>query len=207
MWLASWLTHRAKLDRKKCADRTYYHFIDGELSANHLSRQRVNSTFANKAYFMNEENLQKYRKWTHDNNLQWSYEQVAERLFDQNRSSNFWSEDDWLEHLQTPTDQLEERDNTLFQWEETVRLLSPWKLDESLLCDDIPTIIILDEQFTAKHPRSENLLHFIKQYTQEYNTPFVWWSYETIIQHYIDQWSMVILDERWDPVYREVQLS
>jgi len=61
MRLASWVCHWAKIDWKKCADWTYYHFIDGELAANHLSRQRVNSTFANKAYFMNEENLQKYR--------------------------------------------------------------------------------------------------------------------------------------------------
>ena len=61
MWLASRCSHRAKLNRKKCADWTYYHFVDGELSANHLSRQWVYSTFANKPYYMNEDNLQKYR--------------------------------------------------------------------------------------------------------------------------------------------------
>jgi deoxyribodipyrimidine photo-lyase len=60
MRLASWCCHWARLDWKMCADRTYYYFIDGELSANHLSWQWVNSTFANKPYFMNEDNLQKY---------------------------------------------------------------------------------------------------------------------------------------------------
>lgn len=69
MRLASWVIHRAKLDRKKFADRTYYHFLDGELSSNHLSRQRVNSTFSAKAYFMNEDNIKKYRPKNYDENL------------------------------------------------------------------------------------------------------------------------------------------
>jgi deoxyribodipyrimidine photo-lyase len=31
MRLASYMSHRQKLYRKKCADWTYYHFLDGEL--------------------------------------------------------------------------------------------------------------------------------------------------------------------------------
>jgi deoxyribodipyrimidine photo-lyase len=31
MWLASYRTHYAKMHWKKLADRTYYHFLDGEL--------------------------------------------------------------------------------------------------------------------------------------------------------------------------------
>jgi deoxyribodipyrimidine photo-lyase len=64
MWLAACLIHGYKLYRKKCADWTYYHFLDGELGSNHLSWQWVASTFSHKPYIMNEENIQKYRKKT-----------------------------------------------------------------------------------------------------------------------------------------------
>jgi deoxyribodipyrimidine photo-lyase len=66
MRFASYWTHYAKIHRKKLADRTYYHFIDGELGSNHLSWQRVQSTFSHKPYFMNEENLTRYRPGSSD---------------------------------------------------------------------------------------------------------------------------------------------
>ncbi len=205
MWLASWCCHRAKLDWKRCADRTYYHFIDWELSANHLSRQWVNSTFANKAYFMNEENLNKYRPWTSDPNLQWTYEEVFERVFDSDRESVFsnTADDAWV--LETPKDDLDNRDDTLCKWADTIRILTPWKLDETLLSDQTITIIVLDETFTQLHPRSENRISFIKQYADAYTIPFVLWSYEKIIYECLEKKLSVILDERYDPLYRDIQ--
>lgn len=64
MRLAAAFVHGYKLYRKKCADWTYYHFLDGELGSNHLSWQWVASTFSHKPYYMNEDNLHKYRKKT-----------------------------------------------------------------------------------------------------------------------------------------------
>jgi deoxyribodipyrimidine photo-lyase len=84
MWLASYMTHYQKLNHRKCADWTYYHFLDGELGSNHLSWQWVQSTFAHKPYFMNEENLTRYGRFT-DPIYRGEYEQVEAKLFDPKR--------------------------------------------------------------------------------------------------------------------------
>ena len=205
MRLASRCCHRAKLDWKKCADWTYYHFVDGELAPNHLSRQWVNSTFANKPYFMNEENLQKYRPWSIDPDLSWSYDAVSANIFDPNRRSIYHDEADTYETLQTPIEYIQSWEWIMPEKVDAIRILTPWRLDESLLADDVYTLIVLDNNFTKKHPRSAKRLAFVQQYADEYNIPFVMWEYTQIVQSYIDMWSQVILDERRDPVYREVQ--
>lgn len=206
MRLASRCCHRAKLDRKQCADRTYYHFIDGELSSNHLSRQRVNSTFANKAYFMNEENIQKYRPWSYDLDLKGSYDDIAQKLFDKDRKSLYRDEKNMYDTLYTPRDTLKPYTTSLIQWFSQLRILSPWKLDENLLWDDIPTLIVLDENFTKHHPRSKKRISFVQQYTQKYTIPLVVWSYSQIVSDAIQYSNKIILDERRDPFYRETQI-
>ncbi len=205
MWLASRCCHRAKLDWKRCADRTYYHFVDGELSANHLSRQWVNSTFANKAYFMNEDNLQKYRPWTSDPDLRGTYDQISQKIFDPARDSRYQDDSDISETLITPIDLLDTFDISCTDNHSTLRLLSPWRLDETLLADEIPTVIILDRDFTNQYPRSAKRLAFIREYTSKYKIAFVWWSYQDIIDQCLEHKLEVLLDERRDPVYREVQ--
>jgi deoxyribodipyrimidine photo-lyase len=205
MWLASRCCHRAKLDRKKCADRTYYHFVDGELSANHLSRQWVNSTFGTKPYMMNEDNLSKYRPWTTDPHLQWTYEQVSDRLFDPLREIPYRWETDTADWLKTPTSDIISRDPSTHTSPDTLRILTPRRLDETLLADETPTIIVLDEEFAQRHPRSGQRLAFVQQYADAYHTPFVYGSYRTIIEHTIASGAHVLLDERRDPIYRDTQ--
>jgi hypothetical protein len=170
-----------------------------------LSWQWVNSTFANKPYFMNEDNLQKYWSWTCDSDLQWTYDEVSKRIFDPNRTSTNWDDEDVSHTLETPLYLVKKRDKSICNLDEKIRVLTPWKLDESMLYDAIPTIIVLDEAFTNLHPRSHQRLWFVQQYADVSNVPFVVWSYEKIIQWYLDQGLSVILDERRDPIYVDVQ--
>ena len=203
MRFASRCIHRAKLDRKKLADWTYYHFIDGELSSNHLSRQRVNSTFANKPYFMNEWNLQKYWKWTEDHNLRGTYEKVGEKLFNPERTSPYWKESDMYDTLVTPLENIKKYCQNCL-WDHThVQILTPWKLDEQLLGNDIHTLIVLDSQFTQLHPRSQHRLDRVQQYADQYHVKFVLWDYQSIIHEAIDKGMHVTIDQRYDPIYRE----
>jgi len=205
MRLASRCCHRAKLDRKLCADRTYYHFLDGELSSNHLSRQWVNSSFANKAYMMNEENLQKYRQWAIDEDLRGSYEEVSIRLFDEARVSTFWSEEDMKPTLTTNCSDFETVESCIssIQKYSTIKILSPWRLHPSII--DENTVVVLDETFLDRHPWSELRTGFVKSYCDHYEIPCVYWSYEWLIKACLDQNVSVTLDERFDPVYHEIQ--
>jgi len=68
-----------------------------------------------------------------------------------------------------------------------VRILSPRKLDEALLSDEIATIIVLDTVFTKEHPRSQKRIEFVKQYADKCEIPFIMGSYQDIIEAYIAQ--------------------
>jgi deoxyribodipyrimidine photo-lyase len=82
MWMASYLLHYQKLDRKKLADWTYYHFLDGELSSNHLSWQWVASTFSSKPYIFNADNMNRYRPNHHPKQLNLDYPELENMLFE-----------------------------------------------------------------------------------------------------------------------------
>lgn len=204
MRLASWCCHWAKLDWKKCADRTYYHFIDGELAPNYLSWQWVNSTFANKAYIMNEDNLQRYRPWAEDTDLRWSYEQISEKIFNEDRLSKYRDEKDMCTSLITPVELLDTYSKDMLWTVDKVRILSPWKLAPECLQKDIPTLVVLDKTFTSMHPRSKKRLEFIKLYTDNAWISFVCADYDMVIQDGLTRWKRVIIDERFDPVYTDV---
>jgi len=206
MWLASRCCHWAKLDWKKLADWTYFHFLDWELSSNHLSRQRVNSTFANKAYFMNEENLKKYRSWTSDEDIRWTYEVIFDKLFDQNRKSLYREENDYYQDLKTQTQNIKKRENKSISktwWH--IYILSPRKLSDDIFSRTGEHIIVLDTKFTEDHPRSQKRLSFVQSYADFYKIDFVIWNYQEIIETYIQAWYKVSLDERRDSVYKETQ--
>ena len=60
MWLASYLIHFRKIHWRTCADWMYGYLLDGDLASNHLSWQWVASTFSNKPYLFNAENVAKF---------------------------------------------------------------------------------------------------------------------------------------------------
>jgi deoxyribodipyrimidine photo-lyase len=82
MWMASYLVHYQKLHWKKLADWTYYHFLDGELSSNHLSWQWVASTFSSKPYIFNADNMNRYRPNHHPKQLNLDYPELEKLLFE-----------------------------------------------------------------------------------------------------------------------------
>ena len=60
MWFAAYVVHFRKIDWRAGADWYVQHLLDGDVASNHLSWQWVASTFSNKPYFFNRENVQEY---------------------------------------------------------------------------------------------------------------------------------------------------
>jgi deoxyribodipyrimidine photo-lyase len=60
MWLSSYLIHWLGIDWKIAASWMHDLLLDGDQASNTLSWQWVASTFGNKPYFFNQENLSKY---------------------------------------------------------------------------------------------------------------------------------------------------
>jgi deoxyribodipyrimidine photo-lyase len=161
MWLASYWTHHAKLHRKKLADRTYFYFLDGELGSNHLSRQRVQSTFSHKPYFMNEENLQRYRPGSNDTVYRGSYEDVEKRLFDTSRTSPYHNAPDTSGILQCDLSNYPVFEPS--EWDhDTITVLSPWDRSPHKITHAATTVCILDTAFFARHPWSAQRLAFLQ---------------------------------------------
>jgi deoxyribodipyrimidine photo-lyase len=65
MWLAAYVVHWRKVRWQAGARWFLEHLIDGDPSSNNLSWQWVASTFANKAYIFNRENLERYTAGTY----------------------------------------------------------------------------------------------------------------------------------------------
>jgi deoxyribodipyrimidine photo-lyase len=59
-WFAAWLVHWRRVRWQAGAQFFLTHLLDGDPASNNLSWQWVASTFSNKPYFFNRENLQRY---------------------------------------------------------------------------------------------------------------------------------------------------
>ncbi len=87
MWLAAYLIHWRKTDWLAAAFWMHNQLQDGDYASNHLSWQWVASTFSNKPYFFNQENLAKYSHGQFCQTCQVkcpfndSYEQLENKLF------------------------------------------------------------------------------------------------------------------------------
>jgi deoxyribodipyrimidine photo-lyase len=99
MYLASYVVHFRKVYWRAGADWMYSLLIDGDLASNHLSWQWVASTFSNKPYIFNRENLERYAGMVLPGDprsgdpFDGTYEELSDRLFggayvpEQHRSS------------------------------------------------------------------------------------------------------------------------
>lgn len=202
MWLASYRTHYAKIHWKKLADWTYYHFLDGELGSNHLSRQWVQSTFSHKPYFMNEENLARYLPWTSDPIYRWTYEEVEKRLFDTTRKSDYQYQMDIHDSLITDISSYdiflaEKREYT------SITILTPWDWHPDKITDPTHTICILDESFFTQHPWSKKRLAFIQWYATLYWVQIYRGNIYDIIQNLALAWKNICLYDTRNPFYRQ----
>lgn len=176
MRLASYMTHRQKLDWKKCADWTYYYFLDGELGSNHLSRQRVQSTFSHKPYYMNEENLQRYGKYT-DAVYRGSYEDVEKQIFDPKRESEVVHSNDIYQLLYTDLSYIPQANNE-YSW---YAILTPRDLHPSKIKNPEMSICVLDTNFLIRHPRSGKRIEFVQSYCDLYGVNLVQWDIASIV--------------------------
>ncbi len=60
LWFAAYLVHWRGVDWRAGYAFFREHLLDGDIANNALSWQWVASTFSNKPYFMNQENIEKY---------------------------------------------------------------------------------------------------------------------------------------------------
>lgn len=194
MWLASYMSHYQRLYWRKCADRSYYHFIDGELWSNHLSWQRVQSTFAHKPYYMNEENLNRYGTY-HDPVYRGSYEEIEQMLFDTDRVVKRNKDEDMSYWLRTDVSMIEHAIDQ-YDW---YTILTPWDLHPSKIIDPRKTICVLDHNFTHQHPRSSKRVAFVQSYCDLYSIGFVYGDVHQIVQNSHD----LSVYETRNPEYRQ----
>jgi deoxyribodipyrimidine photo-lyase len=88
MWIAAYLVHFGKMHWRALADWTHYHFLDGDIAANHLSWQWVASNFSGKPYYFTSENIERYAG-VKASELKGSYEEVWTRIIDPTRVAPF----------------------------------------------------------------------------------------------------------------------
>ena len=87
MWLAAYVVHWRRVRWQAGARWFLTHLLDGDPASNNLSWQWVASTFSQKPYFFNRENLEKYTAGRYCREcqavcpFQGTYEQLAQSLF------------------------------------------------------------------------------------------------------------------------------
>ena len=96
LWFASYVVHFRQVDWRAGARFFLSHLLDGDPASNNLSWQWVASTFSNKPYFFNRENLERSTSGAYCATcpergrcpMEGSYEELAERLFRPTRESD-----------------------------------------------------------------------------------------------------------------------
>ncbi len=89
MWMAAYIVHWRHIRWQAGAKWFLEHLLDGDPASNNLSWQWVASTFSQKPYFFNRENLERYSEGVYCRqcplygkcDFEGSYEQLEDRLF------------------------------------------------------------------------------------------------------------------------------
>ncbi|BAY92132.1 deoxyribodipyrimidine photolyase-like protein [Microchaete diplosiphon NIES-3275] len=89
MWLAAYIVHWRRIRWQAGAKWFLQHLLDGDPASNNMSWQWVASTFSQKPYFFNRENLERYTNGVYCQkcplyghcDFEGSYEQLEQRLF------------------------------------------------------------------------------------------------------------------------------
>ncbi|KJH70323.1 FAD-binding domain-containing protein [Aliterella atlantica] len=89
MWLAAYMIHWRKIRWQVGAKWFLEHLLDGDPASNNMSWQWVASTFSQKPYYFNRENLERYTEGVYCRqcplyghcDFEGSYEELAEKLF------------------------------------------------------------------------------------------------------------------------------
>lgn len=94
MWMAAYMVHWRHILWQTGAVWFLEHLLDGDPASNNMSWQWVASTFSQKPYFFNRENLERYTEGVHCRqcplyghcDFEGSYEELEQRLFPQAES-------------------------------------------------------------------------------------------------------------------------
>ena len=158
---------------------------------------------------MNAWNIEKYwaekQSWI-DKDLDKTYEKLSPVMFNPERKSPYWKDEDLYETLVTDLsaiDQYQEGEWKSSDWSETQYVLTPRKLHEPTIEDPQNTRIVLDTEFMELHPRSDKRIQFVVDYADRLGIKVVHWSYEEIVSEMLNADIDVYSDERFDPFYRE----
>ncbi|MBD2210293.1 deoxyribodipyrimidine photo-lyase [Nostoc linckia FACHB-104] len=89
MWLAAYIVHWRRIRWQAGAKWFLQHLLDGDPASNNMSWQWVASTFSQKPYYFNRENLERYTNGVYCRqcplyghcDFEGSYEQLEQRLF------------------------------------------------------------------------------------------------------------------------------
>ncbi|BAB74665.1 FAD-binding domain-containing protein [Anabaena sp. FACHB-709] len=89
MWLAAYIVHWRRIRWQEGAKWFLEHLLDGDPASNNMSWQWVASTFSQKPYFFNRENLERYTQSIYCQkcplyghcNFEGSYEELEQQLF------------------------------------------------------------------------------------------------------------------------------
>lgn len=90
MWLAAYVLHWLKVDWRQAADWFEQQLLDGDIASNHLSWQWIASSFSNKPYYFNKENIVQFggEAWCQQCKIKCpfanSYEVLHQHLFGSN---------------------------------------------------------------------------------------------------------------------------
>jgi len=172
MWLASYITHFCRTDWKIGADLFFYHLLDGDLASNSLSWQWVFGTFSDKAYYFNQENINKYSPAVFSQKgtfLDMSYEEIYDLLFVKKQQLFEVGKRDVF----APVSDFSEIENDLMSEDGLLELIAnydqviyfhEWMLNPALL-EEIETeslaVFIIDRKFWEKYPASAKRFRFM----------------------------------------------
>ncbi|MDF5729444.1 MAG: FAD-binding domain-containing protein [Rhizonema sp. PD38] len=103
MWLAAYIVHWRRIRWQIGAKWFLEHLLDGDPASNNMSWQWVASTFSQKPYFFNRENLERYTEGIYCRkcslyghcDFEGSYEEIEQRLFPQGEFTKQPNSQNW----------------------------------------------------------------------------------------------------------------
>ncbi len=103
MWLAAYIIHWRRIRWQTGAKWFLEHLLDGDPASNNMSWQWVASTFSQKPYFFNRENLERYTEGVYCRqcplyghcDFEGSYEELEQRLFPNGEFSKQANSQSW----------------------------------------------------------------------------------------------------------------
>lgn len=159
MYVAMLIGNIAKCDWQTAASWMYYHLLDGDLASNHLSWQWVVGANANKKYYANQENINKYFGTAQtDTFLDVGYEDFETLPIPE-----------YLKNTTTPDLQttLPQKLVTDYKIDEPTLIYNYYNLDSNWRATNgFKKILLIEPSIFEKHPISSNSMKFMLNFNK-----------------------------------------